>query len=128
MRILLLPVLLLGASAATPAKNEIKVTRMLAGLTPGAPVECLTTLPRTTGPEALGSRLVYRVSRNLVYVNETGGGCEGIARGDALITQTPSTRQCRGDIARTVDLPAGIDTGTCVLGTFVPYTPLASGS
>ncbi len=71
--------------------------------------------------KAIGPRLIYRVSPKLAYVNDTGGGCEAVARGDALITRQYSSRLCRGDIARTRDMTTRIDSGSCVMGSFVPY-------
>jgi hypothetical protein len=70
---------------------------------------------------AYRDKLIYRVSNKLVYVNQTTGGCQGVARGDALVTRQFQTRLCRGDIAQTVSLPPGIPTGSCALGDFTPY-------
>lgn len=108
--------------AGSDRSPEAKYTKLIAGKTPGKPVDCIDT--RFTSPQlsAAGDRLVYRVSNQLVYVSDTGGGCSGVARGDTLVTRQFQTRLCRGDIARTVSLPAGIDTGSCALGSFVPYT------
>ncbi|MGK6324975.1 hypothetical protein ACMGDM_18075 [Sphingomonas sp. DT-51] len=112
-----------GAIVAAPRDraSDAAYQKLIAGKTPGKPVSCIDT--RLTQPQlsAAGTKLIYRVSNKLVYVNETGGGCENVRRGDALVTRQFQTRLCRGDIAQTVDLPARIPTGSCALGAFVPY-------
>lgn len=112
-----------GAMAAAPRDRapDADYQKLIAGKTAGRPQECIDT--RFTRPDlsAYGTKLVYRVSNKLVYVSETGGGCERVRRGDTLVTRQFQTRLCRGDIAQTVDLPARIPTGSCALGAFVPY-------
>lgn len=109
-------------AADAVAADQQKLDKALAGLTPGKPTDCLPSLPTTRQTEGIGQTILYRVDRSLIYRNDTGGGCERIARGDALVTVSPSGRLCRGDIARTVDLVARFPTGSCSLGSFVPYT------
>ncbi|KTT70886.1 hypothetical protein NS334_11610 [Sphingomonas endophytica] len=102
-------------------KDRVAYEKLLAGKTPGKPLDCIDT--RRTRPQltAYGDKLIYRVSRKLVYVTDTGGGCEAVSRGDTIITRQFQTQLCRGDIARTVNLPAGIPSGSCAMGAFVPY-------
>lgn len=103
--------------AETP---EVKFEKAVAGMTPGKPMSCLRE--RTpTSLTAIGDKLLYRASSRLIYVNETTGGCENVARGDTLVTKSFGGGLCRGDIAQTVDLPARIPTGSCALGDFTPY-------
>ena len=93
----------------------------LAGYTPGKPVNCVENRD-LTGPEAYGeTTLLFRTGRKLIWRTETSGSCDAIKRGDALITHQYSSRLCQGDIARTADLRAGFQTGSCVIGEFVPY-------
>ena len=117
-----------AATAPSPAMErraalaQSQLDAKLAGYTAGAVQECLDT--RTLeGPEGYGdSTLLFRDGRRRLYRTETSGSCNGIGRGDALITRQYGTRICRGDIARTADLTAGIPTGSCSFGAFVPYT------
>ena len=104
-----------------PDKNRIAYEKLLAGKTPGKPQDCIDT--RFTRPQltAYEGKLLYRVSGKLVYVTDTGGGCEAVARGDTIVTRQFQTRLCRGDIAQTVNLPARIPSGSCAMGQFVPY-------
>lgn len=123
----------LAGCAATPAEMERQqavaaeeaagLEQELAGLTPSGRSTCLPTSGRTqVQTEVYGSAIVYRVSRNLKYVNETTGGCDsGGARDDILITGSPIGRACSGDIVQTVDRVARFPTGSCALGDFVAY-------
>lgn len=125
----------LAACSTTPEQAERAAEREaaaqesleaeLAGLTPGEPTTCLPTIGRTqVSSKGYGSTIVYRVSDNLKYRTDTSGGCEGIARGDILITSTPIGRVCSGDIAQTFDRVARFPTGSCSFGQFVPYRRL----
>ncbi len=67
------------------------------------------------------SVILYKVSNKLVYKNDLIGSCNGLKYGDTLVIQTFGSQYCRGDIARTVDLPVGIQSGACALGDFTPY-------
>ena len=115
-----------GAYAAQPSDRSLdpqaKLAKATAGLTPGKPVDCIDTRRGSAQLSAAGSKLIYRISRKLVYVSDTAGGCENVARGDALVTRQFSSRLCRGDIAQTVNFVARIPTGSCALGPFTPYT------
>jgi len=128
---LLAPALLLAAGCAdTPptqsqlraqARDAAKLEETLAGFTAGKPDNCVENRD-LQGPEAYGENtLLFRTSRKLIWRTETSGSCDDIKRGDALITHQYSSRLCQGDIARTADLRAGFQTGSCVIGEFVPY-------
>ena len=128
---LVLP-LLLAACAATPletqrsadraALSQGKLDAALAGLTPGETTDCLPITTRSEQTLGYGSTLLFKVSRGLIYRNDTGGGCEAVERRDILITVSPSGRLCRGDIARTVEPVAKFTTGSCTLGSFTKYS------
>lgn len=115
-----------ATAADKPANSQQRLQARfqeeVAQLKPQAPVECIDTRFRNVSLTAVGNKLIYRESRNKIYVNETAGGCENVARGDALVTRQFGTRLCRGDIATTVDRVARFQTGTCSLGRFTPYT------
>lgn len=115
----------LGAGGAALAKRdtpELAYRKLIAGKVAGKSQSCIDTRFRQSQLSAYGNKLIYRVSDKLVYVNETNGGCERVARGDALISRQYQTRACSGDIAQTVQLPPNIPTGSCALGMFTPYT------
>lgn len=109
-----------AAAAAEAAQAQESLEQTLAGLTPERPQTCLPNF-QNRQLKAYGQTLIYTVSRNLKYRTETGGGCEGVARGDILITRSPQGRLCSGDIAQTIDQGSRFPTGSCAMGDFVPY-------
>ena len=123
-RILILSAAILFALPAASSKPRLtdaeRLDKALAGRIAGKPVSCVS-LRELDGSEVIGDDILYKVSRTLLYRNQSSGGCESARRGDALITRTHSSRLCQGDIVRTADVQAGFESGSCILGTFVPY-------
>jgi hypothetical protein len=114
-------VLAAGASAAPRPTGEEKLQKMLAGATPGTPTSCISLTPSQSSTTIEGIGLVYQRGRTM-YVNRFAGGCPSLNGFTAVISRTPSTQLCRGDIARIVDLNSRIEGGSCVFGDFTPYT------
>ena len=111
-----------AASAERAGQTEDKLAAALTGLVPGATSTCLPTIGRTqVQSEGYGKTILYKVSNTLVYRSDTSGGCERLARGDALITRQPTGRLCAGDIATTFDPIARFQTGSCSFGPFTEY-------
>lgn len=108
------------ADAAT-ATIQHKLDVRLAGLVAGPSTDCINNYPEVHS-EAYGSKIVYTVSSRLVYVNETTGGCENMARGDYLVTVSNGGRLCRGDVGRTITPNVDVPSGSCALGSFTPFT------
>ena len=107
---------------ADQSRAEAELADALKDKTAGKPVTCVN-LRDIRSTKTIGDRtLIYEVSSRLAYRNDPEGGCPASAAGRTLITRTPSTQLCRGDIVRVVDLTAGFDVGTCLLGDFTPYT------
>lgn len=107
-------------AAERAARDAAAFQKEIVGLTPGKPLSCLPISRQSLPMKGIGSKLVYRDSRKLVYVSEAPG-CEGVGRGDVLVTRQFTGRACRGDIAQTVDRVARFPTGSCALGEFTPY-------
>ncbi|WP_066593542.1 hypothetical protein [Sphingomonas pruni] len=107
-------------AADAKAATQAALGKELAGLTPTETKDCMDNY-QSSSLKAYGGTLVYSVSRKLKYVNDTGGGCEAVERGDILVTKSPSGRLCRGDIARTVMPGSHVPSGSCALGSFVTY-------
>lgn len=132
MRVMvLLPVLIsLGACttaeggamrAKMEADEQARLAKKLEGFTAGEPRSCIDTRD-LRGPESFGDRtLLFQVSRNFYYRSDVNGSCQGVGKGEALVTKQFGSQMCRGDIARSVDLVAGFQRGSCALGEFVPY-------
>lgn len=113
----------LQQQAAAEAGDRAALDRELAGRTPGRPQDCVQQT-RLRDMKSYGGTLVYRGDGDTRYVNVTGGGCERVSSDDAfLVTATPSTLLCRGDIATAVSRTSNFPIGSCSYGEFVPYRP-----
>ncbi|MDO6416680.1 hypothetical protein Q4F19_20010 [Sphingomonas sp. BIUV-7] len=109
-----------GAAAAPRPTGEARLQAMLAGRTAGTPTNCVSLAPSMDSTKIEGVGMVYRRGRTL-YVNRFVNGCPSLNSFNGIVTRTPSTQLCRGDIARVVDFTTGIEGGSCVLGDFTPY-------
>lgn len=126
----LIPVLLLAGTtayaaprdmaAARAAKAEAGLARDLAGLSPGRPQQCIRKLDSRSS-RIYGDTILFKVSSGLVYRTETSGGCADREMDDTLVSRSPTSQFCAGDPAETYDIRAGLLTGTCTFGRFVPY-------
>ncbi len=128
-RVIIATALLLAGSAALSkdsyrerqeARDRTELAKALDGFTAGKPTACIDPR-RMNETQRIGDTIIYKASRNELYVNDTGGGCFGLRNGDAIVTKSYSGQLCRGDIVTTVDLPARIPSGSCAFGDFVPY-------
>lgn len=132
----LVPLLLLSAAACTPTAADLDrqaaadagtraaLDRELAGLRPGQPQDCVNQV-QLRDMRSFGDTLVYRGPGRVRYVNRTSGGCDPESHDAYLVTSTPSTQLCRGDIAHAVNRTSGFPVGACSYGDFVPYGPAA---
>jgi hypothetical protein len=109
-----------GTAARKAAADQGKLATALAGLVPGKPQQCLETRD-TFGTERIGDTILYKQSRKLIYRADTNGGCHGLDRGDAIVSQQFGSQLCAGDPIRTVDLISHIPSGVCTIRSFVPY-------
>jgi hypothetical protein len=132
MRALILTLVLLAGCTPTmadrermaqdQAHNQAKLDAALAGLTPGQPQSCVNPSDlRSANSEPYGNTILYKVSRNLIYRNDTSGGCFGLSRDDIIVTKSYTGQMCRGDIVRTIDRGSRMPSGSCVFGDFVRY-------
>ena len=116
---------LMAGASSVPAKPNNhdaatqKLANALAGRTAGAPVSCISDRARMN---VLDDWTILYRDRGTVYVQKPRGGCHGLSNSMSLIrNQFVSTRLCRGDINRVVDLRTGFGTGACVFSEFIPY-------
>lgn len=109
-------------AATKEAATQEALAAELAGLVPGEPTSCLPQPARVqVTSKGYGSTIVYRVSRTLKYRNDMNGDCPGIGRDAILVTRTPQSRSCSGDIVQLIDRGSRFPTGACTFGDFVPY-------
>lgn len=109
-----------AASAAPKLTGEAKLQRMLKGYTAGAKTSCISLAPSMDSTKIEGVGMVYGRGRTL-FVNRFDRGCPSLDAFRSIVTRTPSTQLCRGDIARVVDLTTRIEGGSCVFGDFTRY-------
>ena len=117
------PILLAMLTIAAPAlaDSPAALDKLLAGKTPGQPVECI--LPDLSAPPRIidGTAIVYWRGRT-TYVARFTGGCAAL-RADRTVITTGSTGQlCRHDEARVIEPGGGGGYGFCTFENFTPYT------
>lgn len=121
MRIVLAAALIALPALAAEPQGEDKLARLIAGRTAGAPRSCIAQFPnnRSTTIEKVG--VVYDVGGTR-YVSRFKHGCDQLTQFTIIVTRTPTTQLCEGDIAQiyTNPLPS-IQVGSCTFGPFVPY-------
>lgn len=109
------------AKDAPPALSP-KLSELLAGRTAGKPVSCVSLRDVRSTRIVDETAIIYELSRKKWLVNFPRGGCSSLREDRVLVTSTPSTRLCSGDIARVIDPPSPMEFGSCGLGEFVPYS------
>ena len=119
---------LAGCMAEPPMEMSAQAQTELAAVTEGRVAEQpRTCVPRrdVRGNRSVGDAIVFDgTSRNMVYVNRASGGCAELRSGRTLVTRSPSSQLCAGDIADVVEPVSGFPVGSCTLGEFIPYRRL----
>jgi len=130
-RLLLASLALIACGGAAPPPdtpdrqsqlNDAKVALKLQGLTPGEPVDCIPLFRARYSTEVIGNVILYKSNSRLVYRNDTRGGCDSSGYGSALVSRNYESGICRGLIIQSIDLFTGLQSGSCSLGSFTPYT------
>lgn len=104
---------------------QAKLEQMLAGKVPGQPMTCLQPYQASETITIDENTILFRRG-NTIYRNELSGGCNGLGSGFyTLVTRSSGAGLCRGEIATVADVSSGVTVGSCVLGDFVPYRPVA---
>ena len=120
--LLLLP--LAGCVAEPPmemsASAQAELAAELRGRVAGQPQSCVSRR-NLRGNRAIGENAILfdTTGNNLVYVNDAP--CPELRPHYAMLTRSPSSQLCAGDIAEIFDPVSGITIGSCPLGRFTPY-------
>jgi len=125
---LVVPVLIAGCATdagappgTTNPKQLAEIADALKGLTPGEPVSCIDQT-RVRDVKKFEGTILYVYSRREIYRNDVGSGCQGLRYGDPIVSRTPTSQLCRGDILRTFSPSTpSMPSGSCSLASFVPY-------
>ena len=105
------------------ADNQARYLNLIAGRTAGAPMSCLATWDADDMRVIDDQTIVFGERSNRIYVANLQSSCDNLGQpGFALVTRTPGSQLCSGDIATIVQTSSGITAGSCVIGTFTPYT------
>lgn len=125
-RWMILPAIALigSASSAFQSSSIERADRALAdeikGLTPGAPVNCISA-NTGNGPQIIDKDTVlYREGRT-VYRNELVGQCRGLEPGNTMIVEINGGQICHNDKFRVVEPGQSIPGPYCRFGKFTPY-------
>ena len=109
-------------AAAAPSGDAAKLDKALAGRVAGKSESCVTLRDiQSTATFSDPDTILYTMRSGVRYVNRPAGGC-GLRGDPIIVSSTPSTRICRGDIITLVDRTSRFQVGGCGLGDFVPYT------
>jgi len=102
-------------------RQQARLQRALKGLHPGAAQRCIPR-ERVTEVRGFEGEILYVAGRNKLWRNKTVGRCNGLRRGDIIVTRSITRDYCSGDLVKTRAPVGGTITGSCSLGDFVPYT------
>jgi hypothetical protein len=114
-----------GCTATPPPgapdmRGQMMLAQMLQGKVAGAPQRCLQVSQTRDLVPIDATTLAYRDGAT-TWINHVEGYCGGLQTGGTLVTRPDGpSGPCSGDMARVVDF-AGMTTGSCLLGPFVPY-------
>lgn len=110
-------------AAAVPQKSEEALAKLTAGRVAGKPVDCINLIVTGTDDswKIPGLAMAYRRGTTW-YVNRFESGCDQLRDDTIVVTKLHSSRLCRGDIADLRVAGANIPIGSCIFGTFTPYT------
>ena len=103
------------------ARERTRLDRALVGYAPERTQTCLSSIDRraTRGTRYFGSTILYPMGDRIIR-NDMNGSCP-LERDPILVTQTPVSDVCRGDIAQLIDRASRFPLGGCAYGDFVTY-------
>jgi hypothetical protein len=106
------------------AENQARFQQLIEGRVAGQPMSCLASYEADDMRVIDDQTIVFGERSNRVYVANLKSPCDNLgAPGYAMVTRRPGgSGMCSGDIATIVQTSSGITAGSCVIGTFTPYT------
>ena len=105
------------------AEDQARFLKLIEGRVAGAPISCLPSWNANDMRVIDDQTIVFGERSNRVYVANLQSPCDNVGQpGYALVTRSPGSGMCSGDIATVVQTTSGITAGSCVIGTFTPYT------
>lgn len=110
-----------SGSEKAAARDAAALEKALRGLTPQAPVHCINPAD-VTEMETHRDTILYIQGRGKLWRVNTVGTCDGLKRGDIVVSRRNTSHICEGDIIQTRSRTGGNFTGSCSLGPLVPYS------
>lgn len=106
------------------AQQQAEYLKLIDGKVAGPTVDCLPAFAGNDMRVIDDQTIVFRQGAGRAYVGNLESACSNLGQpGYALVTTRPSgPGMCRGDIAQIVQTSSGMTAGSCVIGTFTPYT------
>ena len=102
------------------ARADRDLADELKGLTPGEPINCISSTS-TNGPQVIDKdTILYRQGRT-VYRNELPAECRGLEPGNTLIIELHGGQVCANDKFRVLEPGQSIPGPYCRMGKFTPY-------
>jgi len=106
-------------------RAEAHLQKLIAGKVAGKPISCLPSGRSENMIIVDDNTVFYRAGSQLFRQDFQNGRCTGLGSGHfALVTRQFGGSLCRGDIAKVLDTASGVTVGGCVVGDFVPYSPI----
>jgi hypothetical protein len=106
-------------------RAEAHLQKLIAGKAAGKPMTCLPSGRSDNMIIVDDNTVFYRAGSRLYRQDFQGGNCNGLGSGHyALVTRQFGGSLCRGDIAQVMDVSNGFTVGNCIVGEFVPYSPI----
>ena len=76
-----------AGTQASDARDQARLEKTLAGLTPGAPLRCIRR-DQFNEIRPFNGTILYVAGRSRVWRNEVVGNCAGLRRGDIVVSKT----------------------------------------
>jgi hypothetical protein len=114
--------LIAAPAAAVRRTPEEQLAKLVEGRVPGKPVDCINLGPTNNESTRIDHLAMAYRQGTTWYVNRFQGGCPELNFDTIVVTRTPMSQLCRGDIANLHSAGSRMPVGSCVFDSFVPYT------
>jgi hypothetical protein len=117
---------LVGASsapepAALSEEAQGRLDHALEGRMAEPAVSCVSQRLLRNNRSIGESVILFEGANGRLYVNRPPAGCPSLEYGRSMLTHTPMSQLCEGDIVTIFDPVSRFEYGSCGLGNFVPY-------
>ncbi len=118
--LMMIPLLMLVGCAADDSPARQAALAAVDGKAIGDAVSCVRLIDVQDIKPVNDYVAMFHMRSNKVYRNDINGRCRRLGD-DPFIHKTSTGDYCRGDIIQMFDQSSGIQGGSCVFGSFVPW-------